>query len=423
MALSILFWVRKSAANSKGFAPLKVRLTLPGNDKCDFSSGHTVHVDLWNPVKKRVGGNSAEAARVNLYISRSETKLQDIYDDLVKEDREISGELIKNIFLGKAQQRLTLLNCLKEHNDHFLEQIEITGKGEVSTVLKFQVLGDKLKKFMGFKYSRKDYFVSEIDYSFIQDFRTWLLMYGHKDGTGLAPDSATGNMKRLKKVLDNLFKRGLIKSDPFIDIKLRWETPSAEGINETDLKKFEALNISLPRLQKVKDRFIVGCYSGLAHADISKCKRDDLIKNFGSDGNWIKVWRQKTKSYCKVPVLEPVQAIIDKYWNDERCIRENRLFPIVGLQSANNYLKELGSLCSIEKTLSTHVARHYFSIMALNMGVSLDVIAEILGHRNVATTRNVYARMNHTRVSSEMKSFSEKRFPVMKIVEEEKNAG
>jgi len=423
MALSILFWLRKSAANSKGFAPLKVRLTLPNKDICDFSSGLTAEVKAWNPVKKKVSGTSADAARVNLYISRSEAKLKDIYDSLARDDRDISAEVIKNIFLGKLQQRITILGALNDHTVAFREQIAITGKLEESTALKFDLLAEKLKKFMLQKYNRKDYFVNDLDHAFVQDFRNWLLMYGHKDGTGLAADSATGWLKRLRKITLNLFKRSLMKQDPFVDIKLSWLTPSATGINETELQKFEALKLKDAKLQMVKDRFIVSCYSGLSHEDLSRCKRDDLVKNFGSEQLWIKVFRKKTGGFCKIPVMPPVQAIIDKYWNDAKCVAENRLFPLIGLQGMNRYLKILGDIAGIEKILTSHCGRHYFSVMALNNGVSLQVISEILGHSSVKMTASVYARTNHTLVSSEMKAFSEKRFPVMKIVESDKKIG
>jgi len=420
MALSILFWVRKSAKNSKGFASLKIRLTLPNNDIENFSSDLVVDVKLWNSVKKIVSGNSSDAARVNLYISRSLVKLTDIYSDLQREDRNISAEIIKNIFVGKAQQRLTLLNCLKEHNDQFLQQIEITGKGEVSTLCKFQLLGEKLIKFMEFKYSRKDYFISDLNHSFVQDFRTWLLMYGHNIKEGpLSEDSATGILKKLRKICLNLFKRGLMKSDPFIDTKLRWKNSTAEGLTESDLEKLMKLEVKLPRLQKVLDRFIVGSFSGMSHTDISKCTRDDLVKNYGSEEVWLKVRRKKTNGICKIPLLPPVKAIIDKYANDPKCIAGNMLFPLVGLNIVNTCIKDLAILAGISpevaRNLSSHSSRHGHAQQLLNHGVSILTVSEILGHSNPSITKKIYARNSFFYVAEDMKKFTDKRFPKVKI--------
>lgn len=53
-------------------------------------------------------------------------------------------------------------------------------------------------------------------------------------------------------------------------------------------------------------------------------------------------------------------------------------------------LKEIADLCGIKENLSTHVARHSFTCIALANKVSMESIAKMLGHSNIKTTK-IYA--------------------------------
>jgi len=333
--LNTLFWVRASQTNKKGLAPLMLRITIPIKDVADFSSGKMVDPKLWNADRKQVNGRSDSAEQINKYIVSSAAKIQKIYDELEREERPISSEVVKNIFLGKNQVRITMLSALEEHNNAFKTKIEKEGKLSPDTLKKFEQLKIKLVAFMNFKYNRKDVFIAEVNFGFIEDFRTWLLQYGHHKLNGLSSDSATGHLKKLHKIILRLFKRGLIKVDPFLDIDLKWEDPTAEALSEDQLEKLENLKLHSPRLQQVLDRFIVGCYSGLSNSDISKVGPDDIIKNFVDDSLWLRLRRTKTDTVCKIPLLPPVLAVIEKYKNDPKCIKENKLFPVVSLNTCN----------------------------------------------------------------------------------------
>jgi site-specific recombinase XerD len=72
--------------------------------------------------------------------------------------------------------------------------------------------------------------------------------------------------------------------------------------------------------------------------------------------------------------------------------RYNYQLPVLTNQRYNSYLKEIADLCGIEKNLTSHLARHTAATLMLNSGISIDVVAKILGHRNTAMTAH-YAKM------------------------------
>ena len=55
-------------------------------------------------------------------------------------------------------------------------------------------------------------------------------------------------------------------------------------------------------------------------------------------------------------------------------------------------LNALGYKIGLSFNLTMHVARHTFAVMALNRGISLHMISQLLGHGSIITTEKVYAQ-------------------------------
>ncbi len=55
-------------------------------------------------------------------------------------------------------------------------------------------------------------------------------------------------------------------------------------------------------------------------------------------------------------------------------------------------LNALGYKIGLPFNLTMHVARHTFAVMALNRGISLHMISQLLGHGSIITTEKVYAQ-------------------------------
>lgn len=55
-------------------------------------------------------------------------------------------------------------------------------------------------------------------------------------------------------------------------------------------------------------------------------------------------------------------------------------------------LNALGFKIGLPFSLTMHVARHTFAVMALNRGISLHMISQLLGHGSIITTEKVYAQ-------------------------------
>lgn len=419
--MDILFWIHRSKKNKKGLAPLRLRITLGPGDRSEWSTKKYIEPELWSVGRKRVLGTSVQASIINKLIVSNENKLNKIESDLLANDMPCNSEIIRNIFFGTHIQRYSLIQVLDMHNDLFSQKIGQNGFSP-DTLKKYTGLRVKLEYFLKLKYNRSEIFISELTLDFIESFWHFLVTKG-KQVNGIYaqpmdPESACGIIKRLKKVSKMGFRKQGIYINPFEDFK---ETFSKEGKHPLTMDEVNTImtkelgNMSLDR---VRDRLIVGCFTGMANSDIQAVTRD-MISTDISGQKWIDMGRTKTGELCIIPLWEPVLRIIEKYGNDPIVKSGNKLFPQISLQKMNAYLKIIAAACDINRNITTHVLRHTFADIYLNSGGTIENLARILGHSTTRTT-SIYAKRNKKTISDESNRVKDNIFGHIRQINERK---
>jgi len=168
-----------------------------------------------------------------------------------------------------------------------------------------------------------------------------------------------------------------------------------------EVRQIQVKKISVYRLELVRDIFVFACYTGLSYSDIAKLNSNHV--QIGNDGNdWIIIDRTKTESRCRIPILPVAKEILKKYENNPVAQTTNRLLPILSNQKMNSYLKEIEDICSINKKLTMHVARHTFATsVTLSNGVPIETVSKMLGHTSLKTTQ-IYAKIVDLKISNDM---------------------
>ena len=139
-------------------------------------------------------------------------------------------------------------------------------------------------------------------------------------------------------------------------------------------------------------------YTALSYIDVCELTQANIRTAF--DGNlWIMTKRHKTNVASNIRLLDVPKAILEKYKDQ---LPNGMILPIISNQKVNEYLKEIASICSINKSLTFHVARHSCatSVLIAN-GVPIETVSKILGHTNIRTTQ-IYARITDVKVSNDM---------------------
>ena len=144
-------------------------------------------------------------------------------------------------------------------------------------------------------------------------------------------------------------------------------------------------------LTRVRDLFIFSCYSGLAYSDLMDFNLEKIEEEDGE--KYMFGHRKKTGEEYVVLILPKALQILEKY---------NYKLPKYSNQQYNHRLKDMAKAAGIDKPISSHWGRHSAGMMFLNNGVSIEVVAKILGHSTIRETQRVYASVLKMTVVKEM---------------------
>ena len=193
-----------------------------------------------------------------------------------------------------------------------------------------------------------------------------LLKYAHRDGLTVATDFQQKAFRKIEEQVDTIY------------------------LTDEELNDLVTLNLSKdPRLDRVRDLFLIGCYTGLRFSDYTQLRPTNIT--YG--GTILSVTTQKTRSRGAIPLNANVLAILAKY--------DGVPPPAMSNQKFNAYLKELaqraGFTTDVERTrtqggqkstltaskwefITSHTARRSFATNAFLAGVPTVSIMKITGH-------------------------------------------
>jgi integrase len=164
-------------------------------------------------------------------------------------------------------------------------------------------------------------------------------------------------------------------------LKIKKEEVEITPLSKDELNAIRQKDFRIKRLNQVRDCFVFASYTAMAYADLANISRDDIREQSGV--HYIQKQRVKTGVQYTIPLNDIAMEILQRY---------DYHLPVLTNQRYNSYLKEIADICGIEKNLTSHLARHTAATLMLNSGISIDVVAKILGHRNTQMTAH-YAKM------------------------------
>lgn len=371
-----------------GTTIIEVLVTVNG-ERCGFSTGKKVKASSWDKTKQQVKGKDEEAKSLNNYLKAVKAKLYQKEADLLDRGFVITAKLLCEAYQEKVEslKERSLFDVFSEHNE---EQKKLIGNGvSKATYWISEYTVRLLKEFMNQKYKRDDMYLRELNLHFIQSFHTYLIE------KGMCQNSSTKHLKLLKKILNLAVSNSYIPFNPFAAYKVEREPVEIDFLTEEELRKVINFDTPLPRLEKARDMFLFGCFTGLSYIDIKTLTAAHFEKD--AEGRiWIKKRRVKTGVLSRIPLLPMAKMILEKYKGSDK------LLPIQDPADINKYLKDIAILCNINKHITFHTSRHTFaSTVTLANNISLEVVSKMLGHTNTRMTAH-YAKLVDESIAKQM---------------------
>ena len=390
----ILFYIQKTRIAKDGQAPILLRVTVNGQ-RVVLSVNLKVNPKNWSAVAGRSIANSRMDDELNARLDTIRLRLMQVYREMEIDRETITAQKIIDKYLGRdSKPVIMLLDVFREHNERCHK---LAGNGmSPATVERYETSYKHTAEFIDLVYSKKDIPIIDVDHKFITDYEFYL-----RTERKCSHNTAVKYLKNFKKIIRIALANDYISKDPFVNIRFKLEEVERDFLEDHEIKAMIEKSITIPRLAQVRDVFIFSVFTGLAFSDLKGLRAEHLVRDNNGD-MWIRKARQKTKNMCNIPLLDPARLILEKYEDHPECVNKGVLLPMLCNQKYNAYLKELATICGINKEVSAHCGRHSFATsIALANGVSIENVAKMLGHSNTNMTRH-YARVLDKSIKHDM---------------------
>jgi site-specific recombinase XerD len=340
-----------------------------------ISTGVRLYSDQWNDKTKVK--NTVQSVDLNERLDAQMQNINEFINNLIKNKEAFSFDKLEH-FLRYSQQKESFIDFIKRRVS---ERTDLR-KGTLNT---HASLINSLEEF-----GRIVYF-SDITTANIMYYDDFLHKKYAKQTT------VHGYHKRLKRYINESIKYELIKENPYN--KLKFDRGKSEGIKYLTIEQINqirSLEIASESIDKVRDLFIFQCFTGLSYADLFKFDFSTVIER--KNKFFIRDVRVKTQEEYFLMLLKPAMEILRKY---------DFKLPAISNYQYNLRLKIVQELAKIKLSLHSHMARHSFAVMALNMGVSIENLAKMMGHTDIKTTQ-IYAKVLNKSVQEEFEKMDSK---------------
>lgn len=355
---------RKKTATRQKAALVQVEVQMNGRKKY-LSTGVKVYKDQWSLAHGGVV-NSMEAVELNARVAAVKKQV----DGYIAE-RQTKGEVFDFDLFGECMRR----NEDKEKKVSFIdwvaERIE-TRKDIRETTRKTQrKLVTVLRDFgciSGF---------GDLTRVNVMRFDDFLKSKGNRQTT------VYSYHKFLKHYAADAVMLGLVRRNPYFGLKLdKGKSESERFLTDSELRRIEKAVMPTESIERVRDLFLMQCYTGLAYSDLMEFDWRRVDEERGR--MVLRGRRRKTGMEFMVVLTEKALEILERYGYE---------LPKISNAQYNLRLKVVADAAGIDKPIASHWGRRTCGMYLLNHGVRMEVVAKVLGHASIRTTEQVYARI------------------------------
>ena len=296
------------------------------------------------------------------------------------------------------QEKTTLFGYIQNFIDNSDKRINAKTGNPVCYKMRreYEVTFDYLKLYAK-EYGEPDFV--DIDLEFYQQFVDMLrnkrieIIKKEKKVTkkGLSTNTIGKKVQTLKIFLNTATEEGINHFHKYKSRNFKTLTEESDNIylTKAELDQFYEFNFSDKQyLERVRDKFIVGCWTGVRYDDLQQITPDKI------KGEFIELKQKKTGKKVVIPVHKVVQEILNKY--------DGNLPEPISNQKYNEYLKEAAKLAELNgvfiktaskkgmshekkylkhELISSHTARRSFCTNAYKDNIPTLAIMAISGHK------------------------------------------
>jgi integrase len=382
------YHTRTQVKSPAKLVPIYIRFKQGGFD-VKVRSGFRVRIKHFNNASGELRNKASFTNRDEL-----DKKLRDLKSHILDIFSVYTGTLSKewlettiNEFNNPTEEvQVTLFSFIQDYIDKAPVRIAPkTGKPVCyKQIREYERTFYYLKGFAASKKVTLDF--GDVDLDFYHDFVKYL------QELGLAKNTTGKKVQTLKIFLNAANDTGIQVNNAYRSHRFTAISEESESIylTEVELQTIYALDLSNRiGLDRVRDLFIVGCWTGLRYSDWGKVRSENI-----DDDGFLELKQEKTGGVVVIPLHQTVLDIMDKY--------NGVLPPVLTNQKFNETLKLIAEKAGLKETVhkaitrggiktskaypkyklvTTHTARRSFATNLYKAGLPAYSIMQITGHR------------------------------------------
>lgn len=383
-------------------------------EKFVYPTPYSVLPKYWNAKAGEIRNVIDEPNRdaINAYLRELKAAAKSIYDQTIASRTPLTKHLLKTELDKWAgitvDEKPTFEKWVQEYIDNSPTRINPKTGRVISkrTIQEHKTTFDYLKKFEKENRQRLDF--DTISVFTLADFRDYLTTV-----KGFALNNIAKHVDNFRQFLRAANDEKIPIDQDTISTKrftVARETPQDVYLPESELQAIASLNLSdrnqyitilqtqkgvkkvikvnYGTLDRVRDLFMIGCYTGLRVSDYNNIKPHHI------KGAYIDLYQRKTGDRVVIPIHNTVKSILTKY--------NGNTPPKISDQKINMYVKEVCKLAGIcdqvekqqtkggEKVanvsekwqlVTSHTARRSFATNMTIQGIPIQLIMKITGHK------------------------------------------
>jgi integrase len=326
------FNLRDASASSPTPIYLVVRWD---NQVLKLSTQETINPIYWNADKQKAVETKKfpQYPEFNRRLSQILTYTEDLFRTIVNANkRQPSKSEFKSkydeAFAPKKNMDKDLINYIEKYIEtakvrHGVKTHKPISKYTIKLLTQFKTLFEEYSK-----HKKKRFEFDDITMDFYYDFLKYM-----NEVKVYATNTSGRRIKDLKIILKDAVKKGVSNNLIYQQEEFMILTEDTDSIylNEEELNLIYNLDLSMsPKLDRVRDLFLVGCWTGLRFSDFTRINKNNIKKDK------IEITTQKTNTKIIIPIFKIVRAILFKYNGD--------LPRAISNQKMNEYLKDICKL-------------------------------------------------------------------------------
>lgn len=377
--MKTIFYISTKRINKKGLAPIYLRITI-NSKRCDLSTGIFIKPSEWK--FESLDETNRDNILINSALTKIKNDVQAIYFELIYKNKNVSTEIVKELYTGKAIKNHSFMQLLDEYIAH-----KQSKTSEYNTLKSYKCRRALIDEFL-IKIRRKTLLPEDFNLKLAEMYQQYLL------NKKLKGDYVNRQLSFIKAALHYAVRMEIMPFNPIASFEFKHDKPKPiVALTKEELLKLTTHKFNCERLQQVADMYIFQSFTGFAYVDLFTFDYKKHVQLIDSK-QWIFKCREKNNIEAIIPMFNDTRRILKKY---------NYKLPVISNQKYNDYLKEIFKIINIDKRLTTHTARKTFAMIKLNDGFSIESVAKMLGHNSIKITQSTYAQVGLGRIEAEQK--------------------